>query len=283
MIKYLFLFLLCILASCSNYGQLTFVASLPRNLNENSGLAILDSTSVWFIEDGGNPDKIYQVDLEGNLLKEFEVKNAKNEDWEDLAADPDGNVYIGDLGNNQHNRQELLIYKIPDPRSEPGNKIEAKQIRFRYPAEKGGGSKGENRRHDAEALFYREGFLYIITKDRARPFTGEAFIYKVPAKEGTYEARPVGNFTPCRERGVCEITAADISPDGKRVVLLGYGTLWVFSDFNSDDFTSGKLTTINLGVTTQLESVGFLDEKTLLLSDEKLGATGRKLYKYTLE
>jgi hypothetical protein len=280
MIRYLIMLLLCILASCSNYGQLTFIARLPRNLNENSGLAILDSTSVWFIEDGGNPAKIYQVDLKGNLLKEFEVKNAKNEDWEDLTADPDGHVYIGDLGNNQHNRQELLIYKIPDPRTESGDKIGAEQIKLRYPAGKGSRSKGG---HDAEALFYREGFLYIITKDRAKPFTGEAFIYKVPAKEGTYEARLVGNFTPCRERGVCEITAADISPDGKRVVLLGYGTLWVFSDFNTDDFTSGKLTTINLGVTTQLESVGFLDERTLLLSDEKRGATGRKMYKYSLE
>ena len=265
---------LFILASCSNYGQLTFMAKLPRKLNENSGLAILDTTSVWFIEDGSNPDKIHQVSLKGDLLKELEVKNAKNRDWEDLASDPEGNVYIGDLGNNLHKREELVIYKIPDPGLEPGDKITAQQIKLRYPG---------NRRHDSEAMFYREGFLYIITKDRARPFTGEALIYKVPASEGFYKAELVGNFTPCRERGVCEVTAADISPDGKKVALLGYGTLWIFSDFVSDDFTRGKLTTINLGATTQLESVGFLDEETLLLSDEKLGATGRNLYKYKLD
>lgn len=274
---------LFMLLGCSNYGQLTFMAKLPRKLNENSGLAILDSTSVWFIEDGSNPDKIYQVNLKGDLLKEYEIKNAKNVDWEDLASDPEGNLYIGDLGNNQHKREELIIYKIPDPRLEPGDNITAQKIRLHFPSEEGRGSEGRHRRHDAEALFYREGFLFIITKDRARPFTGEAFIYKVPAGQGSYEAVLVGKFTPCRERGVCEVTAADISPDGSKVALLGYGTLWIFSDFTSDDFTQGKLTTINLGATTQLESVGFLNAQTLLLSDEKLGATGRNLYSYSLE
>ncbi len=274
---------LFMLAGCSNYGQLTFIAKLPRKLNENSGLAILDSASVWFIEDGSNPDKLYQVDLKGDLLKEYEIKKAKNIDWEDLASDPDGNLYIGDLGNNLHKREEHIIYKVPDPRLEPGDYLIAQQIKLHYPAGEGRGSEGRNRRHDAEALFYREGFLYIVTKDRARPFTGEAFIYKVPAREGSYQAVLVGSFTPCRKRGVCEVTAADISPDGTKIALLGYGTLWIFSEFASDDFTQGKLTTINLGATTQLESVGFLNEQTLLLSDEKLGATGRNLYSYKLD
>lgn len=282
-INKLLLFLhFCLLASCTNYGQLTFLAKLPGNLEENSGLAILDSTSLWTIEDGSNPDHIYQVDLKGRILKEFKVKNARNEDWEDLASDPEGHVYIADLGNNSLNREELVIYKLPDPRKEPGDKIDAEHIKLRYPTGKKGSSENGNKRHDSEAIFYREGYLYIITKDRASPFTGEAFIYKIPAKKGYYVASLVGTFTPCRVRGVCEVTAADISPDGSRVVLLGYGTLWVFSGFSGDDFTSGKLQTINLGVTTQLESVGFLNDSTLLLSDERLGGTGRNLYRYIL-
>ncbi len=164
----------------------------------------------------------------------------------------------------------------------PATKLMPNILNSGTPQEKRVGSENGNKRHDSEAIFYREGYLYIITKDRARPFTGEAFIYKVPAKKGYYVASLVGTFTPCRVRGVCEVTAADISPDGSRVVLLGYGTLWVFSGFRGDDFTSGKLKTINLGVTTQLESVGFLNDSTLLLSDERLGGTGRNLYRYIL-
>lgn len=282
MIRGLIIVMSCLLLSCSNYGQLKFITKLPGKLEENSGMAILDSTSVWFIEDGENPDKIYQVDFKGNLLTDFTVKNAKNRDWEDLANDPEGNIYIADLGNNSLDREELVIYKIPDPRTEPGDKIDAEQIWLRYPKSKGPRSGKNSGRHDSEAIFYRNGFLYIITKDRARPFSGEAFIYKVPAKRGKYKAIPVGSFTPCRERGVCEVTAADISPDATKIVLLGYGKLWLFSDFKGDDFTKGRLESINLGVSTQLESVGFLNDSTLLLSDEKLGGTGRNLYRYSL-
>lgn len=284
MIKSLVVLLSCVLLSCSNYGQLTFVTKLPGKLNENSGMAILDSTTVWIIEDGSNKDEIYQVDFKGDILKSFEVKNAKNKDWEDLANDPSGNVYIADLGNNSLKRtKDLVIYKIPDPQVEGGDKIDAEKIEVRYPIVNGKESKEKYGAYDSEALFYREGFLYIITKDREYPFTGKALIFKVPAEKGEYRATLVGSFTPCRERGLCEVTAADISPDGKRVVLLGYGTLWLFSDFTSDDFTKGTLTTINLGATTQLESVGFLNNNTLLLSDEKLGATGRNLYRFNLD
>jgi hypothetical protein len=262
---------------------LTFLAKLPRKLRENSGMAILDPNKVWFIEDGRNADKIYEVDLNGSLLREFEVKNAKNQDWEDLAADQDGNVYIADLGNNQHNRDEFVIYKIPDPRKEKGDKIDAEEIRFQYPPKKGKQADGKPQRHDSEAIFYRAGYLFIITKDRSRPFSGEAFIYKVPARKGEYQAQLVSSFTPCSERGICEVTAADISPDGKKIALLGYGMLWVFSDFASDDFTKGKLRTIHLGATTQLESIGFVSNTKVLLSDEKLGATGRNLYSFEID
>jgi hypothetical protein len=283
MIKFLAPCLCSILLSCSNYGQLNFLAKLPRKLRENSGMAILDQNAVWFIEDGSNADNIYEVALDGSLLREFEVKNAKNVDWEDLADDPEGNIYIADLGNNQYNREEFVIYKIADPRKAKGDKIDAEQIRFRYPPNKESGADGSPQRHDSEAIFYREGYIYIITKDRSRPFSGQAFIYKVPARKGEYQARQVASFTPCRERGVCEITAADISPDGKKIALLGYGMLWVFSDFNGDDFTRGKLRTINLGATTQLESIGFVNNTKLLLSDEKLGATGRNLYSFRID
>lgn len=281
--RLLLLFFFCAFASCTNYGQLTFLSKLPRVLNENSGLVALDSTSVWIIEDGSNKDNIYKVDLQGNLLKTFEVRNAKNRDWEDLASDSQGNVYIADTGNNAHKREEFIIYKLPDPRKATGDKIDAEKIRFRYQVVPGHEGTKEYPTHDSEALFYKDGALYVITKDRGRPFTGLANIYKVPAVKGSYEAEWIGSFTPCRERGICEVTAAAISPDGNTLALLGYGKLWVFTDYTTDDFTKGTMRSINLGATTQLESLDFLNPNTLLLSDEKMGATGRNLYSYRLD
>jgi hypothetical protein len=66
------------------------------------------------------------------------------------------------------------------------------------------------------------------------------------------------------------------------VVLLGRGKLWVFTEFKGANFTLGQIRTIDLKVTTQLEAICFLNDGTLLLSDEKKGNTGRNLYRYYL-
>ena len=76
-----------IISCASNYGQLTFVTKLPHKLTENSGMVPAKDSTVWFVMDRGNPDKIYQVNYKGDLLKELKVKNAKNHDWEDMARD----------------------------------------------------------------------------------------------------------------------------------------------------------------------------------------------------
>lgn len=282
MLKYTALFLLFIFTGCSNYGQLTLVTKLPKTLKENSGIVSLNNNTFWIIEDSGNPDEIYNVDQKGNLLKKFKVKNAKNKDWEDLTKDELGNVYIGDFGNNNSQRKDLIIYKIPNPENEPGDKIDAEQIHFSYPEQTDLSPKKEGFLYDAEAFFYQKGFLYIITRNRTNPFNGKTFIYKVPAKKGTYDATLVGEFKTGDDYRSCQITSADISPDGKKIVLLSYGKIWLYTDFQFDDFSKGKLQLIDLKGTTQLESICFIDNNTLFLSDEEKGPTGRNLYSYSL-
>ena len=282
MLKYISLPLLCLFISCSNYGQLTFISKLPKKIDEASGMVSISNHTTWVIQDHGNEDIIYQVNDEGKLLEEFKVKNAKNQDWEDLAKDEHNNVYIADTGNNNNKRDDLVIYKIPNPEVEGGDKIDAEQIRFSYPEQDKFPPKNKELYYDSEALFYHQGFLYIITKNRTSPFNAKTFIYKVPAKKGTYKAQRVGEFVPCTEKGVCLVTAADISPDGSKIALLGYGKLWIFTDFTLDDFSKGHMETIDLGATTQLESVYFRDNDTLIISDEERGNTGGNLYSYRL-
>lgn len=283
MIKFLGILLCSFLLSCSNYGQLTYITKLPKELDENSGIVSMGESEVWIVEDNGNKSKIYQVNFDGELLRELKVKDSKNRDWEDLAKDDKGNVYIADFGNNNNTRRDLVIYKIPDPEIEKGDKIDAEEIKFSYPEQTDFPPGKDSLLFDAEALFYHDNYLYIITKNRSRPFLGEALLYKVPAQKGEYKARFIDSFVPCNERKICQVTSADISPDGKKIVLLGYGKLWVFTDFTMDNFTKGKMKTIDLGATTQLESVCFMDNNTLLLSDEERANTGRNLYSYSLE
>lgn len=272
-----------VISCASNYGQLTHVAKLPHKLTENSGMVPAGDSTVWFVLDSGNPDKIYQVDYAGDLLRELKVKNAKNHDWEDMARDGKGNVFIGDFGNNSNDRKNLAIYKIPDPNTGGKDAIEAVKIEFSYPEQKDFPPKKKELLFDAESFFYWDSNFYIVTKNRAQPFNGEALLYKVPAVEARHKAQYIGSFVPPKGKVKGQVTSADISPDGKTIVLLGNGTLWVFTDFVLDNFfDSGTLETIDLGVYTQLESVSFVDNNTLLLSDEESGKTGRNLYSYVL-
>ncbi len=120
MTKPLFVFATFLIISCSNFGQLKHVADFPNTLDEVSGILFVEDSTIWAIEDGGNKDEIYKVDFNGDILKTFEVKNAKNIDWEDITKDQNGNIYIADTGNNGSDRKNLVIYKIPNPEIEKG-------------------------------------------------------------------------------------------------------------------------------------------------------------------
>lgn len=282
--KFYYLFLLFLTqVSCQNHGKLEFIADLPSSLKENSGIESYDGTTVWIIEDNGNKDELYQVNFKGELVKSFEVKNAKNTDWEDLAKDKEGNMYIGDFGNNDNARKDLVIYKLPSPEKESGDKIDAKKIKFHYPEQKKFPPKKAKRFYDAEALFHHGKQLYIITKNRSNPFSGDALIYTVPDTKGEYTAKRIGTINLCDDWETCQITSIAISPDGKKIVALSYGKLFVFTDFTWDDFSKGKMTTIDLGLRTQLEAVCFTDNTTLLLSDEVSHLKGGNLYSYALK
>ncbi|WP_252735793.1 hypothetical protein [Zobellia sp. B3R18] len=269
--------------SCSNHGQLAYVTKLPSSLKENSGIATYTNDTAWFIEDSGNDDVITKVDFKGEILKEFKVKNAKNHDWEDLTEDKKGNLYIGDFGNNASDRKDLVIYKLPNPEYETGDHITAEQIAFKYPEQKRFPPKKKERYYDAEAFFHYNNYLYIFTKNRANPFSGESLIYRVPDTKGDYDAEYLGRLKTCDDWDTCKVTSADISPDGKTVVLLGAGKLWTLSEFDLENLPESTLKETDLMIRTQLESVSFVDNTTLLLSDEETKKEGGNLYKYTLK
>lgn len=266
-----------------NHGQLNHIADLPSKLSENSGIVSYSDSNAWFIEDNGNSDNIYKINFKGNITQQFDVKDVKNHDWEDLTKDKKGNLYIGDFGNNANDRKNLVIYKLSNPEIEKGDKINAEKIKFNYPDQKQFPPKKSKLFYDAEAFFHHKKHLYVFTKNRSKPFTGETRIYKVPVKKGEHTAEFIGTIALGLDWNTCQVTSADISPDGSKIVLLSYGKIWVLSNFKEDWFSESDIKEIDLGVRTQLESVCFTDNKTLLLSDEKRNDTGGNLYSFTLE
>jgi len=271
------------LFSCTNYGQLKIITDLPGSLKEISGMATYNDSTIWALEDKGNKDEIYQINFKGDILKNLTVKNGDNNDWEDMAMDKVGNLYIADMGNNDNSRKNLVIYKIPNPTIESGDKVDAVHIKFHYPDQKEFPPKKNALLYDAEALFHHNDSLFIVTKNRSDPFTGETHIYSLPDTKGSYEATLVGSFIPCKDWDICRITSIDISPKGDKIIALSYGKLFIFTEFTWSDFSKGKIQEIDLGARTQLESVCFLNDNTLLISDERSHGSGGNLYTYTLK
>jgi hypothetical protein len=78
-----------------------------------------------------------------------------------ITKDKDGNLYVGDFGNNDNERKDLCIYKI-DKKSFK-NAIPAYKVSFAYPEQKIFLKKTEMF-YDVEGFFEFKNNFYLFTK-----------------------------------------------------------------------------------------------------------------------
>ena len=279
--KAVLFFSVFLLFSCQNFGQLSILTDLPKSLKEVSGIeTIKDSDIIWMLNDSGNKPRLFGVSKKGKIQKEIYVK-VKNRDWEDLTSDNQGNIYIGDFGNNDNDSKHLKILKVDKKYLDKKN-AEVEFIEFEYENQHKFPPKKENRFFDCEAFFYHEKHFYLFTKSRVKKEYGKTFLYKVPAKKGKHIAKLIGKFDNGKNNDSW-ITSADISNDGNKVVLLSQKNILVFSDFKADNFLDGKLHEIELNHTTQKEGICFKDNTTLLITDESANGFGGNLYELKID
>ncbi len=265
------------LISCTNFGQLTLVADLSKTLKEVSGNEMIpNSELIWMVNDSGNKPEVFGVNQQGGIEKVVEV-NAKNHDWEDLTSDEKGNLYIGDFGNNNQKRKKLAILKIANQDLLTSDMVEVEKISFVYPKL----AQKKKVSYDAEGFFYHQNYFYIFTKSRQKKKLGRTLLFKVPNEKGKHVATFISEYSFCNHIH-CRITAADISEDGKKVLLLNHTSVFVLTDFNNDDFLSGEIKEIPLGHTSQKEGVCFKDDNSLFITDEYSMHTKGNLYSFKL-
>ena len=263
------------------FRQPVLISDLANNVKETSGLATLGEYLLTHNDKGNSNDLFLLNKSNGNLIKKIEVINAVNNDWEDLAQNEDY-IFIGDMGNNDGDRQDLGIYKIAKADFDNGNANSVEiieKIEFYYP-EQSNFESNKDHNFDCEAIVYHNNHLYLFTKHRADKRTN---LYKIKASAtgGKQKAQLINSF----EVGG-KITGADISDDGKKIVLLGYVKkadcfLWVLEDFINDNFLSGKKTKFTLGaykVLGQTEGIVFNSENSVLISSEKKKEIPPRLY-----
>lgn len=266
---------LILIASCTGTDTPLKVAG-QLSLKEVSGLEYVNGV-LWALEDSGNKNNLYRISPNGKTEEEIKVTNAKNNDWEDLAADEQGNLYIGDFGNNDNDRKNLTIYKLNEALN-----TATSVISFYYPEQKEFPPKKSNLIFDVEAFIVHNGNFYLFTKNRSKGFNGDVQIYKVPNKTGNHAALLLGTIPTCDNFRKCAITGADLSPDGSKLILLSGSKIWVLTNFGSENFVGAAMKEYDLHYTSQKEGICFKDNDTLLIADEKDKKEGGKLYELSL-
>ena len=237
----------------------------PALLTECSGLvhSLRYSGVFWALGDGGSGASIVPVAADGKLAQGWnrpvQIDGRRNNDWEDIALDDQGNLIIADLGNNNGRRKQLMLHFVPEPKPGAVSVRPTRTLRVHYEDQKGASPD-----YDCEAVFSVAGRIYCLTKHRSDTRTR---LYRLDGESAkrSNPLRLVGSFDV---GGM--VTAADASPDGKMISVLTYTALWVFSY----DRASGSIFTKSENVRRtpifawQAEAVAWEGNDALVIANE---------------
>jgi hypothetical protein len=264
-----------------DYGTPVHLANLEdRSIDESSGIAASrrNPDLLWTHNDSGDGPFLYAFDRAGRERGTWRVTGAKALDWEDMASGPgtqpgQSYLYVGDIGDNGRERQEIVVYRVAEPVVAAADNWSDKQqtepaeaIRLKYP----------DGRHDAEALAVHpvSGDLYVITKTRNT--TAAAGVYKLAAPFSTSTVNTLEKVGDIRLPAIFPgmITGADISPDGRKIILCDYFNAYEMklpknSRGRFDEVWKQSTATVKLGQRRQGEAVCYrLDGRAILATSE---------------
>jgi hypothetical protein len=234
-------------------------------ISESSGLVASRKHAgvFWAHNDSGNPPSLFAVTREGELIREFAV-DAKNVDWEDLAIDDAGRLYIADVGNNTRKRTEVQVYRVDepaDPRAPAKGAARSAPLRVNrtwrltYPGDKP---------FDCESLFVWLGKGYVFPK-RLSTAPAELFSFDLDSPARVQRLTKVADVPPVR----APVTAADVSADGKQLAVLTVFGPYIF-DINGDVASIGKARVRHSRyVDPKMEAACFVPEGLLVTNEDR--------------
>lgn len=235
-----------------------FTIQDPR-IKESSGLAAsrLHPGIYWTHNDSGDAANVFAVDSRtGRTVATVRLGGIDARDVEAISIGPDGNIYVGDTGDNLGGTwPEVWIYRFPEPKTLRDATVTPTRFTVRY----------EDGPRDAESLMVHPttGRVYIASKKRS----GKGALYEAPEK---LSASGVNTFRRVADINVWATDGA-FSPDGTRLVVRGYFEARVYRWMDGRPKEIGRPT---VPLQRQGESVTFTpDGRTLMYGTE--GANSR--------
>ena len=134
------------------------------------------------VNDSGDSSRVFVLDPESGETVGVTDFHTEVTDVEALAPAGPHAVYVGDIGDNRRERDEVIVHRVPVGRDQLD--VEPASFRLAYP----------DGPHDAESLFVdRTGRLHLITKS-----FGGGTVYRAPKQAGPeWRQRPrTGGASP---------------------------------------------------------------------------------------
>ncbi|MEU4200958.1 hypothetical protein AB0B79_12910 [Streptomyces sp. NPDC039022] len=230
-----------------------------QRITESSGLAASRAHPgvYWTHNDSDDGPYVYAVDgRTGRTVATVTLRGIGDpRDVEAISVGPDGNVYVGDIGDNLGGTwKHVWIYRFPEPKELRDQTVDAAQLTVTY----------DEGPRDAEAMMVhpRTGRVYIASKKKS----GGAALYEGPER---LSARGTNTFR--RIAGIDQwVTDGAFSPDGTRLLLRGYfgAEMYRWEGGRPKDIGS-----VGVPLQMQGESVTFTpDGRTLLFGSEGKGS-----------
>lgn len=255
------------------FCQEKVITELPSTLSESSGLLVVGDSFLSFNDSGGKPE-VYVFNSAGKLTHTCLITNAENIDWEAITQDENGNVYIGDFGNNGNKRVDLKIYRLHLNELLKKEISTAEIISFSYLDQKKFPPEKTAWYYDAEAFIARNDSLFIFTKNRTSPFDGLVKVYGLANKRGIQKLKLYPSI-PLPATNWLENSVTDACLYKNTLFLLTYRYVYVF-DYNVG--VPKLIDTIEFNSVSQKEGVYYCNGA-LYLTDEKTFLGSAKLYK----
>jgi len=245
----------------------------PGANKENSGIvkSRFYEDLFWVQNDSGDDPKVYPVHRDVTLWNAERysdnpgvyISGAINVDWEDIAVDDQGHLIVCDVGNNRNDRRDLVLYYLDEPSPLAGRTTFKKKVFIRYPDQANYPAARHDFNYDCEGVFFAKGKVYVISKNRSDSYTK---LYRLD----TYETESTNTLTYLDRFDIGgKTTAADATPDGKRLAITTYDALWVFeTDGVTDRYFDGKVYYLPFE-SAQVEAVCFESSDSILLADEQ--------------
>ncbi len=236
-------------------------------LNELSGIVALDS-GLWAHNDSGDEARVFRLDEAGATQAVVRLEGVQAFDWEDMtgAGPAAGELFVGDIGDNEGIRNEVTVLRFAVPEPPPVGEVtipagDIQTITLRYP----------DGPRDAETLLVDPATRDIVIVHKR--FGGASEVYQAPEADwadGEAELERIG-IVEVGDTPLDATTAGDVGADGQVVALRTYAAVLVFPRDEDQSLAEALVENEPCDAPTRLEVQGeaitFTEEGYLTVSE----------------